>query len=400
MNNIEDKDNLRACTGCSICAAVCPKGAITISLNDEGFYTPAVDPQKCVECGICKHSCYKFDAEVSNACTPLACYAASNIHKEKLMNSSSGGISRLLMEEAINRGYKVFGCAYDIQKGIAISQIASNCEELDCFYGSKYVQSYTSGGFAEIINDKSSQKYAIFGTPCQIYGFSQTLKYKRCPERYLLVDIFCHGVPSIFLWQSYLAFMKQSTGCSEFDKISFRSKTYGWHEYSIDFFKGAKKFSSFERNDPFFALFFSADIMNKACYDCKVRSSVHYSDIRIGDYWGARYALNSTGVSAVLVNSKLGADFWEAIRNDAVSEHAAFEEIANAQTFNKFYTYDSGRRDFLFDGIKNEIPLSTLYVKYTALLPFKKRAKLALKSMIKLLPRKFYFLIRKILHSI
>ena len=400
MNNIEDNDNLRTCTGCSVCAAVCPKGAITISLNNEGFYTPAVDPQKCVECGICKRSCYKYDAQISNLGTPLSCYAASNIHKEKLMASSSGGISRILMEAAIERGYKVFGCAYDIQKGIAVSLIASSCEELDQFYGSKYFQSYTPEGFAEIIKDKSTQKYAIFGTPCQIYGFSQTSKYKRFPERYLLVDIFCHGAPSLFLWQSYLSFMKQNSGCSEFDKISFRSKTYGWHEYSIDFFKGPKKFSSFERNDPFFGLFFSADIMNKACYDCKIRSSVHYSDIRIGDFWGTRYSMNTAGVSAVLVNTILGSDFWDAIKNDTVFEHSSFEEIAIAQTFNKSYMYNNERRNFIFDGIKHKIPLRTLYGKYTTLLPFKIRAKLLLKSMVKLLPRKFYFLIRKILHSI
>ena len=132
------------------------------------------------------------------------------------------------------------GCAYDTKENIAKSIVASTIDELDQFYGSKYFQSLTTEGFDEVLKDRTEKKYAIFGTPCQIYGFSQTSKYKRKPDNYLLVDIFCHGCPSMKLWKSYLKYMSKRTGCSEYDKVVFRSKTHAWHEYCFDFISKSK----------------------------------------------------------------------------------------------------------------------------------------------------------------
>ena len=51
----------RDCTGCSMCGAVCPKSAITMELTVEGFYEPTINSDLCIDCGICKKVCYKFD---------------------------------------------------------------------------------------------------------------------------------------------------------------------------------------------------------------------------------------------------------------------------------------------------------------------------------------------------
>ena len=285
-SNVCDNKGLRSCTGCGVCASVCGKNAITIQLDDEGFYKPVVDEDKCVECNLCKKSCYKYDENLIQSDAHEVCYAAVNKDDEQLRASSSGGISRVLMEECIYRGYKVMGCAYDTKENIAKSVVASSIDELDQFYGSKYFQSLTTDGFDEVLKDNTEQKYAIFGTPCQIYGFSQTSKYKRNPEKYLLVDIFCHGCPSMKLWKSYLSNTKNVTGRETYDKVTFRSKTYAWHEYSMDFYYDTHKVTSKKSKDPFFDIFFGGDIMNEACYDCNSRSTMAYGDIRIGDYWG------------------------------------------------------------------------------------------------------------------
>ena len=55
------EDKLRECTGCGVCESVCPFGAIKITENNEGFYTPVIDEAKCTDCGLCKKNCYKFD---------------------------------------------------------------------------------------------------------------------------------------------------------------------------------------------------------------------------------------------------------------------------------------------------------------------------------------------------
>ena len=60
-SNVCDGEELRFCTGCGVCVSVCGTKAITIKLDNEGYYKPVVDEDKCVECNLCKKSCYKYD---------------------------------------------------------------------------------------------------------------------------------------------------------------------------------------------------------------------------------------------------------------------------------------------------------------------------------------------------
>lgn len=399
-SNVCDNKGLRSCTGCGVCASVCGKNAITIQLDDEGFYKPVVDEDKCVECDLCKKSCYKYDENLIQSDAHEVCYAAVNKDDEQLRASSSGGISRVLMEECIYRGYKMMGCAYDTKENIAKSVVASSIDELDQFYGSKYFQSLTIDGFDEVLKDKTEQKYAIFGTPCQIYGFSQTSKYKRNPEKYLLVDIFCHGCPSMKLWKSYLSNTKNITGRETYDKVTFRSKTYAWHEYSMDFYYDTHKVTSKKSKDPFFDIFFGGDIMNEACYDCNSRSTMAYGDIRIGDYWGEKYDTNTKGVSAVVVKTPLGKVFFESIQQKMKLEKAVFSDIVKAQSYCKTQSFDKRRRSFLLRSISEKSDLQRIYKSYMGMFPLKIRIKKQLKAIVKLCPKSVYFPIKKIMHSI
>ncbi len=42
------------CTGCGTCIALCPKEAIKLTINEKkGIYVPALNEEKCDNCGIC-----------------------------------------------------------------------------------------------------------------------------------------------------------------------------------------------------------------------------------------------------------------------------------------------------------------------------------------------------------
>ena len=41
------------CTGCGACASGCPKDAITMERDREGFAYPVIDGAACVRCGHC-----------------------------------------------------------------------------------------------------------------------------------------------------------------------------------------------------------------------------------------------------------------------------------------------------------------------------------------------------------
>lgn len=45
------------CCGCSACFAICPKEAIIMVEDNEGFEYPQIDDIKCIECGMCMKVC-------------------------------------------------------------------------------------------------------------------------------------------------------------------------------------------------------------------------------------------------------------------------------------------------------------------------------------------------------
>ena len=46
-----------ACCGCTACYASCPKSAISMRPDEEGFDYPAIDEAMCIKCGICQNVC-------------------------------------------------------------------------------------------------------------------------------------------------------------------------------------------------------------------------------------------------------------------------------------------------------------------------------------------------------
>ena len=50
----EKKEN---CSGCTACYAICPKEAISMVEDEEGFEYPQIDESKCVRCYQCIKVC-------------------------------------------------------------------------------------------------------------------------------------------------------------------------------------------------------------------------------------------------------------------------------------------------------------------------------------------------------
>lgn len=49
--------NKEECCGCSACYAICPKNAIRMEEDNEGFLYPNIDEEKCIGCKQCLKVC-------------------------------------------------------------------------------------------------------------------------------------------------------------------------------------------------------------------------------------------------------------------------------------------------------------------------------------------------------
>ena len=57
------KINKGSCSGCGVCAAVCPVGCIEMVEDSEGFVYPLIDKQRCKSCKVCDKMCPFANAE-------------------------------------------------------------------------------------------------------------------------------------------------------------------------------------------------------------------------------------------------------------------------------------------------------------------------------------------------
>ena len=293
------------CTGCGVCAVVCPKKCIKIEKNEEGFWEYTVNKEQCINCGLCKKNC----GQVHNNAIKIerqkifSAYSKSN---EVLMKSSSGGLAFELSNQALIDNMPVIGCKYNEKNNRAEHAFINDINNVNELSGSKYLQSYTVDAFEKIKNLKSA---LIIGTPCQIASIDNYLKNVNKRNEFVLVDLICHGVPSYLVWDK---FVKENGSNRE---IIFRNKKYGWKK---ELTVGSKRI----RKDKFYNYFESGQIYNRCCYDCNYREYM-CSDIRLGDFWGKK---SNKGISEVIINSEKGLNLFNSIKDKIIFKEENISE--------------------------------------------------------------------------
>ena len=344
MNNI---GKVHDCYGCGVCATACGRKIIEIGLNAEGFYEPHItDPNKCTNCGICTEVCAYLHEDLSLQNPEIHPYAAWSKDHLVRRKCSSGGAGFEIGNYLLGQGYKVCGVRYDADKNRAEHYIATTVEELIQSAGSKYIQSYTLDGF-KAINRK--EKYLVTGTPCQIDSFRRYIRKFRCEDNFVLLDFFCHGVPSMLAWKKYTEWAEKQVG--KITYASWRNKWTGWHDSwamgidgeehgekinwhdSYDMLIREKKSyieSRLSQGDMFYQLFLGDCCLGKQCYDhCKYKYNRSSADIRIGDLWGKTYNDDEDGVSGAVAFTQKGNEVLKQCNCELV-EHS-FDVVAEGQ---------------------------------------------------------------------
>ncbi len=308
------------CTGCGACHNICPKGAIKMVENSEGFLYPQVDSKLCIDCGLCKKTCPTSNFQKNQNSSKPESYAVMASDEVRMSGVSSGGASPVFMEQILkNNGY-VVGAIYDEDWRI-IHKISNKIEDLDKFKGSKYYQSNTKNIYQEVKKLLEEQRTVLFtGTPCQIAGLKAFLK--KDYENLILVDIVCHGVPSYKTFEMFV----QKLFTQEDEKlkaVDFRSKKYGWGPKlttTTTTTTTTTEHACYNHEHSFMTAFLRNFSIRKSCFTCPFQKTPRQGDITIGDFWRiARYDKkldDKKGTSLVVINNVKGKNFFDSVKSE------------------------------------------------------------------------------------
>lgn len=303
------------CCGCYACINACPKNAITMK-DEAGFKYPAIDQEKCINCGLCKRVCPVLNSSIENR-RDVKAYACYNKNLEDRLNSSSGGLFILIAKEIIKRNGVVFGAAFNEDFSVSHTCVET-IKDLKKFMGSKYVQSSIDETYKKAKEFLESDRFVLFsGTPCQIEGLKKYLQ--KDYDKLYTQDFICHGVPSPKLWEKYLDYQHELAG-SNITAVSFRNKDDGWSKFRLTIMFKNKKHSEYASKDIYMQLFLSNLCLRESCYNCAFKKVNRESDLTLADFWGINEINpkfnDDKGVSLIAIHSKKGAELFNAIKKD------------------------------------------------------------------------------------
>lgn len=224
--------------------------------------------------------------------------------------SSSGGAFYALAHYVLEKKGVVIGAAYN---GTDVEHIAvTDVSDLWKLQKSKYAPSSLSR-VKKIIEETDAARLVLFsGTPCQVKSQGEKLRKKF--KHLLLVEIACHGVPTLASYRDYIA-------QNNIVKIDFRHKRSGWKEQMIEITRndGSVLYEPSKTNS-FYQRYLSGEIIRKACFSCTAKYFSSGADITLADAWGindfAKELDDNRGSSLVFLHSSEGRAIWKSVSND------------------------------------------------------------------------------------
>ncbi len=346
MINIKDKTG---CCGCSACFNICPKNAIIMKPDNEGFLYPDIQEELCVNCGLCEKVC-PIQNPMQEIQKEQTAYLFQNSNDRVREESTSGGAFTAIGEYVLNRGGVVVGAAYDEEFRI-IHSIAESTFELRKFRNSKYAQSNMQDIYRQIRKLLDSGRFVCFsGTPCQVEGLLSFLRKKY--DNLLCVDIVCHAVPSPKLWEKYLQY--QSSKVKDATNILFRDKKpYGYKYSSMSIYKGNDViYRNGVESDKMLRAFFSEIADRPSCYDCKFKKRYRESDITIWDcfevYRFSQKLDDDKGTTRVLIHSESGRKVMDEVLKDNISLQVSADALCVGVKEMVFSVKKNPKRDAFF----------------------------------------------------
>ena len=350
------------CCGCGACAAVCPKDAIQMERNNNGFYHPVVDIPRCVDCSLCEKVCPELSMKWHSKKEFIKTFSAVNCNEEIRENSSSGGVFYELARSVIDEGGVVFGVAWidRAQAGHVEIKVVNDLKQI---MKSKYVQSNVGKIFKSVKQALVLGKKVLFsGSPCQIAGLKN---YLNCDYSNLItVDYICHGVPSPKALEKYTEFVEQRENCSV-KSYDFRTKKNGWNTLSLETrFTNNCIILEKAADNSYYRAFLSNLSLNPVCGACQYNCLPRTSDITLGDFWKINQShpqfKDDKGVSCVIINTRKGKALFDTISQNFLYMTSTIEMIREGNPFINGHCTLHSRNEQFFQALDTNEPFDSI----------------------------------------
>lgn len=347
------------CFACEACFQICPKKAIQMQEDEEGFRYPVIDTKKCVNCGMCRRIC-PHEHLPKKFVTDKFVFGGYHIDKDIRFESTSGGAFSAIVDAFCDTNYVIFGAE---AKGIDVfHNYITDKNKLRKFRKSKYSQSIIGDSFKQVYSFLLEGKKVLFsGTPCQISGLRSFLG-KTDMKNLLTVEVVCEGVPSPLYIRKYEDALKRKHG-SGIETLDYRytgKSLFHYGKWDFQIMRTILKKDNIEVQkdrwfNPFWSIWLNHLMSRPSCYNCIFTTTGRVADITLGDLWGVHlycpelYGENG-GSSLVICNTEKGKTVVQQARNQMYGHELDFAEALKYQSpLRKTIDANSKRGLFMID---------------------------------------------------
>ncbi|MBE6133357.1 MAG: 4Fe-4S dicluster domain-containing protein [Erysipelotrichaceae bacterium] len=393
-----DGSKKNECYGCESCVQVCPKNAIVMFEDDEGFRYPQIDENACINCGLCRKSC-PYEVEITKYRSNKYVFGGYILDEATKFRSTSGGAFSAIAKAFCDENYVIFGAEAN---GIDVfHSYIEDVNELDKFGKSKYSQSKIGNSYKLAKRFLLDGKKVLFsGTPCQIAGLKAFLG-KTPQDNLLTVEVVCEGVPSPLYIRKMQHKLEEKYN-SQIDTIDYRCKgksIFGhckwdfeqqeitlkknrggvlkWDFQVMEITMGNKKVIRIDRwFNPFWSIWLRHLMSRPSCYQCKFAEQGRIADITLGDLWGVHiycpelYGKNG-GASLIVCNTDKGKKVFEEAKKNMYGHELDFEEALKYQSPLRKHIDDNPLRESFMYDLKSDTSYDEINKKWAKKPSFK-----------------------------
>lgn len=303
------------CTGCAVCACVCPLSAIIMRLNEsEGYFQPSVDENICTACGLCQNVCPALtwaNQQQQKTWGPslgyhLKAFAAysSDVNIRKLC-ASGGFVTSFLCYLLEND--EISGAIVSRRKTdnplLAEAFLARTAKDICGAKGSLYAPVNFEHVYKDL-NDLTpdKEKIAFVGLPCHIEALHNLARIKPKIQNMIKfkISLVCGGTPSLFAYDYTLKKLKIDKN----DIKELQNRGDGWPGYLTIILKnGASKRIPHGHRYSWGTVFGSPLVTPLACELCPDPSGFH-ANVSVCDAWLKKFSSDTMGINLILIRTK------------------------------------------------------------------------------------------------